>query len=196
MSGLGSRVLHPDDKRELLLDAAEGVFCRLGYARTTMSELAGAAGVTRPTIYAYFASKDDVFRALVDRVREEFLRLQEQPGRAVPREIVREALAAYLAAYVRHFGMLTIIAHQALSDPQMRRLRDQIHDRANRRHARFIQRLVDQGLARTAVPPELVAEAVTGIVMRFAEETTARPERLGELTDALVALYGEWTGLA
>src|ERR1700754_3741797 len=55
--------------RERLLDVAEEVFCRLGYARTTIAELASAAGVTRPTVYAYFPSQDDVFRAPADRGR-------------------------------------------------------------------------------------------------------------------------------
>jgi hypothetical protein len=74
----------------------------------------------------------------------------------------------------------------------MRRLRADIHARANRRHARFVERLVERGLARPPIAPALVAEAVTGVVMRFAEESAATPERQPELTAALVELY---TGL-
>jgi AcrR family transcriptional regulator len=192
VSGLGGRSLDVEDKRGLVLDAAERVFVRLGHARTTMGALAAEAGVTRPTIYAYFPSKDDVFAALADRVREEFLTLQEEADTSSPRETARGTLTAYLDAYVRHFGVLTIIAAQARVDPGMRRLRAELHARANRRHARFVERLVAQGLARPPIPPALVAEAVTGVVMRFAEESAATPERQPELTAALVELY---TGL-
>ncbi|MFC4003744.1 TetR/AcrR family transcriptional regulator [Prauserella oleivorans] len=195
MSGIGSRALDLADKRELLLDAAERVFCRLGYARTTIGALATEAGVTRPTVYSYFPSKDEVFNALVDRVRGEFLALQERADTSSPRETIRSTLTAYLDAYVRHAGMLTIIAHQALSDPRMRALRAEIHDRATRRHARFLRRLVQQGRARTPVDPELVSEAINGVVMRFAEEAAVEPARQPELTEALIALYLELTGL-
>ena len=54
MRGIGGRTLDADDKRDLLLDAAERVFGRLGYARTTMAALAAEARVTRPTVYAYY----------------------------------------------------------------------------------------------------------------------------------------------
>jgi len=189
VSGLGGRLLDADDKRGLVLDAAERVFCRLGHARTTMGALAAEAGVTRPTIYAYFPSKDDVFAALADRVRQEFLTLQEEADTSSPRETARGTLTAYLDAYVRHFGVLTIIAAQAQVDPGMRRLREEIHSRANRRHARFVERLVAAGQARTPVPPAVVAEAVTGVVMRFAEQAAADPGRQPGLTAELVALY-------
>lgn len=189
MSGLGGRLLDADDKRGLVLDAAERVFCRLGHARTTMGALAAEAGVTRPTIYAYFPSKDDVFTALAGRVRQEFLTLQEEADTSSPGETVRSTLTAYLDAYVRHFGVLTIIAAQAQVDPGLRRLREDIHSRANRRHARFVERLVAAGRAHTPVPPPVVAEAVTGVVMRFAEQAAAEPGRQPELTAALVALY-------
>jgi AcrR family transcriptional regulator len=196
VSGLGSRTLDVADRRAALLDAAERVFCRLGHARTTMRELAAEAGVTRPTIYAYFPSKDDVFDALADRVRQEFLSLQEQADTSSPRDTARSTLTAYLAAYTRHFGMLTIIAHQALVDPRMGRLRADIHSRANRRHTRFIERLVERGLAAPPVAPALVAETVTGIVMRFAEDAATQPDRHAELADALVALYVRLIDLA
>jgi AcrR family transcriptional regulator len=195
LSGIGSRTLDVEDKRELLLDAAERVFCRLGYARTTIGSLATEAGVTRPTIYAYFPSKDDVFNALVDRVSREFLTVQEQADASSPRDTARTTLTAYLDTYIRHVGMLTIIAHQALADPEMQRLRAEIHERANRRHTRFIERLVEQGLARTPIAPALVSEAVTGVVMRFAEEAAGQPSRQPELTEALITLYTELIGL-
>jgi hypothetical protein len=40
-----------------------------------------------------------------------------------------------------------------------------------------------------------VSEAVTGVVMRFAEQTAAQPSRQPELTEALLTLYTELLGL-
>jgi AcrR family transcriptional regulator len=192
--GLGGRTLAEEDRRERLLDAAEVAFCAHGHERTTIGVLAAEAGVTRPTVYAYFASKDEVFRALADRVRQEFLDLQEHVDTSSPERTVREAMAAYLAAWTRHRGVLTVIAHQALGDPAVRALRDEIVARAERRNTRFLERLVADGRADPALPPHELSTAVTGIVARAAEIAAEHPERLDELArrvgDAYLRLAG------
>ncbi|MFW0787900.1 TetR/AcrR family transcriptional regulator [Gordonia sp. CPCC 206044] len=193
--GIGGRTLAESEKRELLLDHAERTFCRLGFARTTIGALADDAGVTRPTVYAYYASKDEVFRALAERVRDEFLALQEEIGATSAREIGRAGIIGYLHAYVRHRDMLTLIAHQALSDGGIRVLLAEIHDRATRRHARFLAGLEERDGASLAVPAAALAEAVNGIVIRFADLATTEPPRLPELETDLVAAYERLVGL-
>ena len=195
MRGIGDRTRSEPEKRNLLLDSAERTFCRLGYTRTTIAALAQDAGVTRPTVYAYFPSKDDVFRALAARVRDEFLALQEGIESPSPSSTGRAGIIAYLHAYVRHRGMLTVIGHQALADPEMQALHDEIHQRATRRHARFLTSLTEHGEATLAVPAPALAEMVTGIVMRFADLCAHDPQRLPELTDDLVAAYYCLTGV-
>lgn len=54
--------------RNALLDAATAVFARKGYAAATMNEIAAAAGYTAPAFYKYFAGKQELFEALLDRV--------------------------------------------------------------------------------------------------------------------------------
>ncbi|WP_170323777.1 TetR/AcrR family transcriptional regulator [Cryptosporangium phraense] len=181
--------------RERLLDVAEGVFCRLGYARTTIGELASAARVTRPTVYAYFPSKDDVFRALADRVRTEFLALQEGVDTSSPAATARAALTAFLDAYTRHYGVLTVIAHQALADPSMRTLRDEIVARVERRNTRFLERLVVAGVASPVIAPAALSRAVTGLVARSAERLADHPAEAGALADDLVAVYLRLAGI-
>lgn len=57
------------ETRNQLLDAAEDVFYRDGYARTTLDGVAEAAGMTRGAIYWHFKNKSDLFNAMCDRVR-------------------------------------------------------------------------------------------------------------------------------
>ncbi|PXY36956.1 hypothetical protein BA062_13205 [Prauserella flavalba] len=192
---MGGRAVAAGDKRELLLDAAEEVFRTLGYAGTTMAELAKAAGVTRPTVYAYFSSKDEVFRALADRVRREFLSLQEKPDAESPSDMVRQIVADYLAAYVRHQGLLTVLAHQALSDGEFRKVREEVFARVERRNTRFLERLAVQGRARPVVPPVMISAAVTGLVARFAELAAAEPDELPSLGDEVADMYLTLAGM-
>ncbi len=51
-----------------ILDAAEALFYRQGVARTSLQDIASAAGVTRGAIYWHFADKSDLFNAMMDRV--------------------------------------------------------------------------------------------------------------------------------
>lgn len=72
------RRLPAAERREQLLDTAARLFAERGYAGATTAELAKAAGVTEPIIYRHFASKRDLFIALIDRTGAETIRLWEQ----------------------------------------------------------------------------------------------------------------------
>ena len=64
-------------RREQLLDCAAALFSERGYARATTAELARAAGVTEPIIYRHFASKKDLFCALIERTGSDTLTMWE-----------------------------------------------------------------------------------------------------------------------
>jgi TetR/AcrR family transcriptional repressor of mexJK operon len=54
-------------KREAILDAALACFLEHGYASTSMDMVAATAAVSKATIYAHFAGKDELFGAIVRR---------------------------------------------------------------------------------------------------------------------------------
>jgi TetR/AcrR family acrAB operon transcriptional repressor len=51
-----------------LLDAAERVFAVKGVSRTSLADIAEAAGTTRGAIYWHFKNKADLFNAMMDRI--------------------------------------------------------------------------------------------------------------------------------
>jgi TetR/AcrR family acrAB operon transcriptional repressor len=56
------------ETRNSILDAAERVFFEKGVSRTSLADIAQAAGVTRGAIYWHFAHKSDLFTEMFDRV--------------------------------------------------------------------------------------------------------------------------------
>src|SRR5438270_13901435 len=48
-----------------MLDAAVAVFAERGYHGASMDEIASGAGVTKPMVYAYFGSKEDLYLACI-----------------------------------------------------------------------------------------------------------------------------------
>jgi AcrR family transcriptional regulator len=59
--------LDPSDSRQAaLLDAAVSVFARYGFRKTSMEEVAHAAGVSRQGLYLQFANKEELFRKALE----------------------------------------------------------------------------------------------------------------------------------
>jgi AcrR family transcriptional regulator len=58
----------PDAESRLcaVLDAAVGVFARYGYRKTSMDDVARAAGVSRQGLYLSFANKEELFRRALE----------------------------------------------------------------------------------------------------------------------------------
>ena len=96
--------------REALLDAAERVFLRCGVSRTSLANIAQAAGVTRGALYWHFKDKAAVLNAVMDRValplNAEIERILEQPGDP-------------LQAWCEH---LLQVLHLIVDDDQVRRV--------------------------------------------------------------------------
>jgi len=62
---IGAGLKRSGHKREEILASARALFLREGYADTGMEVVARAAGVSTATLYAYFPSKADLFKAIV-----------------------------------------------------------------------------------------------------------------------------------
>src|SRR6201996_2191004 len=56
-----------DDARERILAAAERCIDRHGIRKTTMDDVAGEVGWSRPSVYRYFADRDDLLIELITR---------------------------------------------------------------------------------------------------------------------------------
>jgi len=60
--------LPASERREQLLAVSLAVFARDGFHDTAMSDVADAAGVTKPVLYQHFGSKRELYLALLDDV--------------------------------------------------------------------------------------------------------------------------------
>jgi len=67
------RSLSREERRERILWAAKRVLLEKGLDEASMDDVAACAGTTKPTVYAHFKSKDELFSAVVEYVRGLFL---------------------------------------------------------------------------------------------------------------------------
>jgi TetR/AcrR family transcriptional regulator len=64
--------------RDAILDAAQGLFADRGFADTSVSRIAEAAGVTKSLIHHHFGSKDQLWREVKNRRFREYFDIQRQ----------------------------------------------------------------------------------------------------------------------
>jgi AcrR family transcriptional regulator len=66
------------EKKAAILAIAEKVFVKLGYAKTTLDDVANAAQLNKATLYHYFKSKDEIFFSVIASVMQKaFTTLQQ-----------------------------------------------------------------------------------------------------------------------
>jgi AcrR family transcriptional regulator len=109
-------------RRTLVLDAAVKVFGRAGYERASMSAIAAEAGVSKGTLYNYFASKQEIFAAILNErtaVLERVLNHEQLP----PREALRTVAETFLTETMdRHPDMARLILVESPRFPDLARL--------------------------------------------------------------------------
>lgn len=59
-----------DEVREQVVQSARQVFARYGYKKTALDDIAREARKGKSTIYYYFKSKDEIFKAVIDAEAE------------------------------------------------------------------------------------------------------------------------------
>lgn len=59
------------EKQQRIIDAALSKFSAYGFARTSMADIASAAGMSRPALYQHYANKEEIFRAMLESILEQ-----------------------------------------------------------------------------------------------------------------------------
>ncbi|HEV7186600.1 MAG TPA: TetR/AcrR family transcriptional regulator [Blastococcus sp.] len=120
-----TRVPRPrkDEVRGRVLRAAGAVFAERGFAAATLDQVAAAAGFTKGAVYSNFASKDELFLALMEEEAAGRVRVVENSLRETGD--LAGALAAVAAELSRRDSTWQLLFlefwQRAVRDPEVRR---------------------------------------------------------------------------
>jgi AcrR family transcriptional regulator len=153
---------HRDQRRSEILDAAVRLFAQHGYDATDTQTLSDSLGVGKGTLYRYFASKQELFLAAVNRSIDRLDECIEQAIASVddPLDRFEAAIVAYLAFFDEQPGVVELlIQERALFKDTQRPTYFQRRDaNAERRHAMLRQLIVDGRLRD--VPIDRICEVL------------------------------------
>ena len=88
------------DTGERILLTSLGLFARKGYGATSVSDIAGALGITKGALYRHFASKRAIFDAILARMAQ--LDGEQAQAHDLPEGTADTEKAAYEAATMAH----------------------------------------------------------------------------------------------
>jgi TetR/AcrR family transcriptional regulator, ethionamide resistance regulator len=154
----GRRSARPsgDDREQAILATAERLLTERSFADVSVDDLARGAGLSRPTFYFYFRSKEAVLLSLLEpliaRADSEFDgAVQRLP--TDPRKIWRSGIKAFFTAFESHRAVARAGAEALAGSPEIRAV-----------WSSFMQRWIDQTAvmiraerARGAAPESIAA---------------------------------------
>lgn len=180
-SGRRRRPRH-DPRRERtpqkLIAAARVVFERDGFHGARLSDVTKEANVSTGTLYNYFQSKEELFRAVMQGVLDDLTKAggaedAASPDAAAPADPVQgiiEANRSYIAGYRRNARLMSLLTQVAERDPEVLAIGVAIREHFEARISRAIARWQEAGLAYSDLDPVYTANALAYMVDRFLHE--------------------------
>ena len=169
--------------REAICQAAEDLFTRDGYARTSIRAVAARAGVSEATVYLAFPNKPvlldaTILRAIRTSGSEPLSQIADLPaGELLPR------LASSTAAIMRRAARLISIGESAAAiDAELRPVRDRAYERVRSATRAIADRLHDEGMLRDGMSGQAAGDALYAIAnpttyLRLVEDCGLPPAR-------------------
>jgi TetR/AcrR family transcriptional regulator, copper-responsive repressor len=156
------------------LEAAMHVFWRKGYEGASLTDLTEAMGITRPSLYAAFGNKEELFLKALDRYQRENMAYARKAMEApTVREVVEQLLAGAVAAQLsdeQPRGCMAI-ANSMQGGDDARVIRAEVLRRIEEAHTAFVARL-ERAKAEGDLPdtadPEGVARLIDSVMQEIA----------------------------
>jgi TetR/AcrR family transcriptional regulator, ethionamide resistance regulator len=191
-----------DDRELAILATAERLLAEQPLSAVSVDDLARGAGISRPTFYFYFASKDAVLLTLLDRVVAEAdaamglaeTAMREVPARPheVPRDLWRRAIAAYYDTFREHRGLTLAWAEARSTNREVRDLWATVFEGWVLRSAAAIEVERARGAAPPGIPARDLAVALNSMNERVLYATLSGDGPAVAESDVVSVLLEIW----
>jgi TetR/AcrR family transcriptional regulator, ethionamide resistance regulator len=193
-----------DEREQAILDTARRLLEERSIAEISVDDLAKGAGLSRPTFYFYFPSKDAVLFALFEQVINEADAAFERHNESLPvaedrYEMCRAGINVFFETFVRHRAVTRAAQEVRASNPDVRDLLMKFMNKWIESTTAIIEAGRAQGMAPTTLAAHDMATALYLMNERalFASFTDEQPSIAQErLLDTLThiwvtSIYGE-----
>ncbi|MBM4255845.1 MAG: TetR/AcrR family transcriptional regulator [Deltaproteobacteria bacterium] len=185
------------DKHEAILTAAFSLFGHYGYRRTSIDDIAQEAGIAKGTVYLYFKSKEEIFRALAQQLIDKMLAASET-AQAAAHNVPEQLRGILDAKFGYFFELLHASAHVREILDAKNQLCTDLFAQADRRYQRLLAQTIAEAekrgelhVARIGLEPEAAAELLTRSASGLGTYSTTAPTlpAFRRHLDALVRVF-------
>jgi AcrR family transcriptional regulator len=189
----GTKRLPRAVREQQMLDAAVQVFSINGYHESSMDAIAAEAQISKPMLYLYYGSKEDLFGACLDRELSRFIEAvrADIDLRQSPKDLLRNAVVSFLSYIDTNRASWMVLYSQATSSQAfahtVREGRERIID--------LVARLLASG-TRNPEPDtdfDMMAVALVGAGEAVASRVSAGDTDVNEAAELMINLF--WRGL-
>ncbi|TCO49793.1 TetR/AcrR family transcriptional regulator [Actinocrispum wychmicini] len=175
------------ERREQILDAATRAFARSGYTATGLDDVAAEAGITRVLLYRHFDSKNDMYRAVLERAR---LRLQEQLGSD---GYHAETIPALLRAAAADPDGFRLLFRHAAREPEFRDVIDTFRSHSRDVAYSYLMEIPHDAMRDWAARllPTVTLEAVLTWLDAGQPDPDRAPDRIRKIVQAVIQATAE-----
>jgi len=186
-------------RKAAIVEAAIKLFSDKGFRGTTTRELAAAVGVSEPVLYQHFATKSDLYSAIIESKSQDVRSLTEGLESFLDLGDDR-AFFTHLADAILDFhehdpGYLRLLLFSGLEKHE---LADRFHERQSRGFLRavfsYIGRRIEQGAFREGIDPTVIGLSFIGMVAHYGldrvvtDKTDWPPDRK-LVVDGMVSIF-------
>jgi AcrR family transcriptional regulator len=164
-----------EDRREQIIDVAVGLFSQKGFRGTTTKEIALAAEVNEAIIFRHFATKKDLYWAILDRKAcgpdaQEFEAVMDQAVKRKDDRAIFESLAFHiLEGHDRDDSFMRLLLYSALEGHELAEMFYRtLITRYYNDLARYLRSRIAEGALRSFDPMTAV-RAFIGMVVYHAQ---------------------------
>jgi AcrR family transcriptional regulator len=197
---VGPRALRTRGK---LLETAARLFAERGYLNVSLQDLAQEAGVSLPTIYQYFADRNDIVATLAaDHALGMLQAGADDWDPTAGRLGLRRAIAALVTLYAESSHFFSIWEVASHVDDRLANLRNAFEGQFREGFTHKMRKGVELGYVTSHQDPRELARAMNLMVQTYCQDVyVAGPRRGDEIPDAddvidlLTVLWAEAIGL-
>jgi AcrR family transcriptional regulator len=184
-----------DERERAILETAERVLGRRALSEISVDDLARGAGISRPTFYFYFSSKEAVLLALLDRVADEARAAGDRALEVLPDDPLRQLRAGIRGTFEifrAHRAVMMAAADARSSSAEVREVWARVMEGFVSGAADAIEQARAADLAPDGVPARQLAIALNLMNERVLHATFAGYEPSIPEAEVVDALAGVW----
>jgi Transcriptional regulator len=189
-------MVEKEEVREQIVDSARQIFSRFGFKKTTMEEIAQAVSKGKSSIYYYFQSKEDIYKAVIEKeatlIRDELSNAISQASDPAGK------LKAYVTVRMRTFQAMANF-YEAIKNEFLSNLDfvNKTREKYDKEEIQMVEGILKEGVIRNEFAIEDTEFAAIAIVtamkgLEIPIFTHKKPLNLEERIDHLlkVLFYG------